>query len=101
MGTARVSASTRRSASGAPAAISRSMSVSVGPGQTTLAVTPARANSRAIVLVKAITAALAPAYTASWAEPTRAASELRLTIRPQPRCAIAPMTACVVRRQPS
>src|SRR5205823_2212172 len=55
----------------------------------------------AIVLVKAITAALAPAYTASWAEPTRAASELRLTIRPQPRCAIAPMTACVVRRQPS
>jgi hypothetical protein len=41
------------------------MSVSVGPGHTTLAVTPRVADSRAIVFVNAITPAFALAYTAS------------------------------------
>ena len=38
-----------------------SSGVRVGPGHTALAVTPLRATSRAIVFVKAITPALAPA----------------------------------------
>ncbi len=40
--------------------ICSSIGVSVGPGQTVLAVTPLRATSRAIVLVNAITPPLAP-----------------------------------------
>ena len=43
-----------------------------GPGQTMLAVTPVRAVSRATVLVKEMIAPLAPAYTDSSDEPTRA-----------------------------
>src|ERR1017187_2049245 len=45
--------------------------VSVGPGQTQLALTLKRAISRAIVLVKAITPPLAAEYTASPDEPTQ------------------------------
>ena len=49
------------SASGAAATTERSIGVSVGPGQTTLAVTPLRAASRAIVFVNPMTPAFAPA----------------------------------------
>src|SRR5699024_2022668 len=49
--------------------------VSAGPGQTTFAVIPARALSRARVLVKATIPPLHAEYTASPLEPTRAASE--------------------------
>src|SRR5215208_4820868 len=80
IGTARTSAST--SFWPPSAAIPSSMGVRVGPGQTAFAVMPARAVSRAIVFVNAITAPFAPAYTLSIDEPTRAASEAMLTIRP-------------------
>jgi hypothetical protein len=59
MGTARVSESISFSPP-SPAAIPSSIGVRVGPGQTVLAVTPLRATSRAIVLVNAMTAPLAP-----------------------------------------
>ena len=94
MGMARVSAPRNLSASSPRlAAASRSRAVSVGPGQTTLAVTPARAASRAMVLVNEITPPLAPAYTDSRDEPTRAASEAMLTMRPQRASTMAGSTA--------
>ena len=86
--------------SGVASAISRSIGVSVGPGHTLLAVTPARATSRASVLVNAITPPFAPAYTASPEEPTRPASEPMFTTRPHPRPTISGTTARVTRRHP-
>ena len=55
--------------------IEANSAVSVGPGQTQLALTWWRAISRAIALVKAMTPPLAAEYTASPDEPTRPASE--------------------------
>src|SRR6266404_6091146 len=53
----------------------RSAGVSVGPGQTVLAVTPLVATSRARVLVNAMIPPLAPEYTDSRDDPTLPASE--------------------------
>ena len=61
IGTARSSAPRSLAPSALASAMARSIGVSVGPGHTVLAVTPARATSRAKVLVNAITPPLAPA----------------------------------------
>ncbi len=63
----------------------RSMGVSVGPGQTTLAVTCALAASRASVLARPKSPALVAAYAPSPPEPALAPSEEMNTSRPQPR----------------
>src|SRR5699024_9611231 len=65
--------------------------VSAGAGQTTFAVIPARARSRARVLVKATIPPLHAEYTASPLEPTRAASEAMFTTVPWP-CSVITRT---------
>ncbi len=70
------------------------------PGHTLLTVTPWRATSRASVFPNATCPALAPAYTASEDEPTRAASEEMLTTRPYRADTIPGTTRRQTRRQP-
>src|SRR5258705_11052916 len=78
----------------------RSAGVSVGPGQTVLAVTPLVATSRARGLVNAMIPPLAPEETDSSDEPTRPASEPMLITRPNPRSTMPGRTAWVNGEEP-
>src|SRR3954452_24763132 len=65
-----------------------SSAVSVGPGHTTLTVTPLDATSRARPLLNEMTPPFVPEYTTSPDEPTRPASDAMLMIRPDFRSII-------------
>src|SRR6266851_2182310 len=100
IGTARAIPAMTFSASPDPSAKLRRAGVSVGPGQTVLAVTPFAATSRARVLVNAMMPPFAPEYTASSDEPTRPASDPMLMTRPKPRSVIPGTTALMTRSAP-
>ena len=75
--------------------------MSVGPERAAFALTPWRADSRAIALVNAMTPPLAAGkWAASPDDPTRPASDARFTTEPEPCDAMIGSTALQVCRTP-